>query len=257
MGFVIHGARAERIGSLEEWARLAPPAGREKQWREGRSAMELARRWAAGTVPDEVRRVLESHPAFQEFEPIEAWAEHKTALDGYGGNTRNHDLLLVGRCGDDLAVVDIEGKADESFGSLVGRQLIRAREAMSERPGSMALARVEELCRSVLGTTAAAASDLRYQLIHGVAAAVIAAETHGAKRAAWLVHEFRVGRTNEHALRRNARDLEAFVGRLSGQSGPATLTPGTLLGPWRLPGGGRVSSDVDLYIGKALWKEPL
>src|SRR5688500_12127387 len=241
MGFLIHGTGGERIGSLEEWASLAPPAGREKQWREGRSAMELARRWAAGILPEEVRQVLESHAAFREFEPREAWAEHRTALDSYGGNTRNHDLLLVGRCGDEPAIVDIEGKADESFGSLVGKQLVRARQARLEKPGSMALTRVEELCHAVLGTRAEDASDLRYQRIYSVAGAVIAAQEHGAKRAAWIVHGFGGGPVSAHALKRNARDLATFVGRLSGEGGLVEVAPGTLLGPWRLPGGGRVS----------------
>ena len=254
MGFVIHGA-GEQIGSVDEWARLAAPAGKERHWVAGRRAMELARRWVSGTVPEEVQRVLESHAAFREFVPTDAWPEHRTQLDGYGGNTRNHDLLLVGRCGDGPAIVDIEGKADESFGSLVGRQLARAREAQVEKPGSMALARVEELCGAVLGTTAGAASELRYQLIHGVAAAVIAAGERGAKRAAWIVHEFGGGSVSGHALKRNARDLAAFVARLARAKGPVEVAPGTLLGPWRLPGGGRVSPDVELYIGKARWEE--
>src|SRR5215217_7155070 len=99
--FVIRGAGGEPIRSVDEWARLAPPAGREKQWREGRSAMELARRWAAGIVPEEVQAVLASHASFRDFVPEEALAEHRTELDGYRGNTRNHDLLLVGRCGDE------------------------------------------------------------------------------------------------------------------------------------------------------------
>ena len=42
------------IHSVEEWLSVAPPAGGERQWREGRSAMELACRWMGGRVPDEV-----------------------------------------------------------------------------------------------------------------------------------------------------------------------------------------------------------
>ena len=251
MGFVIYGPGEKAIGSVDEWERLAAPAGKGRHWVDDRSAKELAVRWAAGEVPEEVRAVLESHAAFRDFRPAEAWAEHKTALDEYGGNTRNHDLLVAGTCGDEKAIVDVEGKADESFGSLVGKQLERARTAEREKPGSKAARRVEELCRAVLGVRPEEARDVRYQLVYGVAAAAIAARERGATRAAWIVHEFVSGAVSEHALKRNARDLAAFVGRLSGESGPREVAPGTLLGPWRLPGNERVSSEVEVYIGKA------
>src|SRR5687767_5640494 len=113
MGFVIHGTGGELIDSEEAWKALAAPAGKDLHWVDDRSAKELARRWFSGTVPEEVQRVLESHAAFRDFVATEAWAEHKTPLDGYGGNTRNHDLLVLGRCGDETAIVDVEGKADE------------------------------------------------------------------------------------------------------------------------------------------------
>ena len=251
MGFVIHGPGETPIGSVAEWERLAAPAGKGRHWVDDRSAKELAVRWVSGKVPEEVRAVLESHAAFRDFLPTGAWAEHKTALDEYGGNTRNHDLLVVGTCGDEKAIVDVEGKADESFGSLVGKQLERARTAEREKPGSKAARRVEELCRAVLGVRPEEARDVRYQLVYGVAAAVIAAKERQAKRAAWIVHEFVSGGLSAHALKRNARDLAAFVGRLSGEGGLMEVAPGRLLGPWRLPGGERVSSEVELYMGKA------
>ena len=38
--------------------RLAPPAGGDDQWVEGRSALEAARAWSASTVPSDVLEVL-------------------------------------------------------------------------------------------------------------------------------------------------------------------------------------------------------
>lgn len=140
-------ARAKsRLTRSKSGRHLASPAGKGRQWADNRSAKELAGRWAAGTMPVEVQRLLESHAAFRDFVPTKAWAEHETALDGCGGNTRNHDLLVLGECGSDAAIVDVEGKADKSFGLLVGKQLERARTARREKLSSMALTRVEDLC---------------------------------------------------------------------------------------------------------------
>lgn len=98
----------------------------------------------------------------------------------------------------------------------------------------------------MLGTTADAAKAVRYQLIYGVAAAVIAAKEREANLAASLAHEFVSGALSTHALERNARDLALFVGHPSQGASPIEVPAGKLLGPWRLPGGGPVSPDIDL-----------
>ena len=57
------------ITSLEAWSALAPPAGGDRHWVDGRSAKELARRFMGGVVPPEVARVLDSHTALAGFRP--------------------------------------------------------------------------------------------------------------------------------------------------------------------------------------------
>src|SRR2546421_166990 len=58
-----------RIATLDEWLEKAPPKRGEAQWRDGRSAKELARAWLAargtGDVPPEVRALLDSRPETQ------------------------------------------------------------------------------------------------------------------------------------------------------------------------------------------------
>jgi hypothetical protein len=49
------------ITSPDSWFRCAPPAGGEKQWACGHSALELASRWlSVADVPVEVRQLLDS-----------------------------------------------------------------------------------------------------------------------------------------------------------------------------------------------------
>ena len=254
----IRGIGRELIHTLDDWFRLAPPAGRAVHWKEGRSALELARRWVGGGVPEEVRLLLDSNAAFRGFSPVQALAETRTAIDDYRGNTRNHDLLVIGETAAGPAVLDVEGKVDESFGHTIAEQLTAARAARVRNPRSMASDRLEELCSAVLGTppTAVAVGHLRYQLVYGVAAAVIAAAKHGASRVAWIVHEFRTPAAKPAALGRNARDLDAFLrhlGSLDTSDGTARqATQTSLAGPFRLPGGRTVPADIDLYVGKAI-----
>jgi hypothetical protein len=87
-------------------------------------------------------------------------AETRTKLDGYGGNTRNHDLVVNGRVPDARANLDLEARADEAFGETIAQRLAKTQTYLRENPRSNAEARVRELCAAVSGCRAA---TLRYR----------------------------------------------------------------------------------------------
>jgi hypothetical protein len=244
------GPQGDRITTLEEWEVLASPAGGGSQWTVGRSARELARRWIAGGIPAEVAALLEQSPTFAGFVPARAYPETKTPLDNFRGNTRNQDLVVVGEAAGARTTLDIEGKADESFGLTIAEAVVAAKKALESNSRSKALTRIQNLCRAVFDCEPDAVGELRYQLLHGVAAAVIRAAQEDAVQVAFIVHEFRYASLSRNALERNAADLAAFVKRLGGD--PATLREGRLAGPLYLPGNDRVSKEVALFIGKAV-----
>lgn len=250
-GLPIYGRSRQAIHTLADWFLYAPPAGGERHWKPGRSAMELARRWLAG-MPEEIERLLATSPAFREFRPEEARAEVKSPLDGFAGNTRNADLVVHGRCGDDRVLLDLEGKADEAFGPTIADRLARAAEELRENPRSQAAERVRLLCGAVFGVEPEQVRSLRYQLLHGIAGALGQARLQRAPRVAFIVHEFQTRSTNPEYLARNAGDLEAVVRRLGGAAEAARLRAGELAGPVRVPGSEWIPADVDLYIGKAV-----
>jgi hypothetical protein len=114
------------ITTVDEWKAAMPARIRNKQWKPGRSAMELARAWVGqgGTiVPPEFAALLESSPAFRGLTFVQGTPEAETRLDEFRGNTRNHDLLLIGQRDGGTVVISIEAKADESFGPAIGPYL--------------------------------------------------------------------------------------------------------------------------------------
>jgi hypothetical protein len=249
--FPLRGRNGQSIQTLDEWFLAAPPAGGAAQWRAGRSAMELARRWLPGQIPEDVRRLLDGTEAFAGFAAERGEAECKTPLDGYGGNTRNHDLVVTGWLRGARANLDIEGKADETFGETISKRLAAAESYLRENPRSNALARVRELCAAMFCREPEAVGDLRYQLLHATAAALIRARADGADRVAFIVHEFRSTLARDAQLVANAADLAAFVKALGGDC-LLLAAGGQLVGPLFVPGSPRVPADVALYVGKAI-----
>ena len=100
--------------SAEDWkAFLAQP---EKHWKPGRSAKMLAECWESSRpdLPQEFRTAFSGTP-FESFVPLLAMPEYCVDLPG-GSRPSQNDIFVVGRIGDELAVIMVEGKVDESFG---------------------------------------------------------------------------------------------------------------------------------------------
>lgn len=232
------------IRTLEQWRDSMPPRLRDKQWKEGRSAMELARAWVLGdnvVVPEELQRLLETNSEFSGTTLVEGRPEEETRLDDFRGMGRVSDLLLIGERAGERVVISVEAKADESFGPTVDAYIAKERPEESNAP-----ARVQQLSRAVFGVEAEHIGSLRYQLLHAVAGTLIAAKDHGAGKALFLVHEFLTA-TDRLKVERNESDLSALLQLLGWQG---EFGAGRIAGPFHVPGGGLVPSDVELYVGK-------
>src|SRR5690606_32823645 len=200
--------------TAEDWrAFLADP---EKQWREGYSARMLAERWEASRpdVPDELRQALRGTP-FDELVPLVAFPEYPVALPG-GRQGSQNDLCVIGRVGADLAVIMIEGKVRESFGPLLRDWLRDASAGKLERIAYI---------KDTLGLDGETPLDLRYQLFHRTASAVIEAARHGARYAAMVVHSFSADDAWPDDYQASARALgvtggEGRLERVPGREGP-------------------------------------
>jgi hypothetical protein len=167
-----------------DWRKfLADP---DTQWVRKASAMELAVSWETAQktdrgLPLEVLKALDQHPSMAGANLLVALPEHKVTLMGRGKPSQNDvwALLRVGSCYISMAV---EGKAGEPFGPTLGEWREAASEGKKER--------LDHLCQ-VLQTATPPTPDLRYQLFHRTASAVLEARRFGAPIAVMIVQSFR------------------------------------------------------------------
>ena len=166
----------------EDWKRLL--ADPEKHWKEGYSAMSLAYSWEdADGFPLEIENLFLStgKPRFKSMRMLIAIPEYKVDLPG-GKTPSQNDLFVLAKDNeDDFVAITVEGKVAEEFGPLlkdwchnmshIKRQLIKNPQECLGLPNEFPL-------------------NIRYQLIHRTASALIMAERFNAKSAAMIVHSF-------------------------------------------------------------------
>ena len=239
------------IRSIEEWFRCAPPKEGLRHWKDGRSAKELARSWFSQDgypqVPDELTALLNSHRDTKGMVIYEGFPEHKVQLDSFRGETRNTDLVLLGYTDKGAIVISIEAKADEPFDQTIGERLNKVRGTHSNIPK-----RIDLLCQSLFGETVTAFPplfNLRYQLLTGVAGALIETRKQNAEVSLFIVHEFLSSEVNQEKVQENLKDLVTFIQLLPGCS-KVEIKEQQLIGPIQVPGGEFVPADIPIYLGK-------
>jgi sigma54-dependent transcription regulator len=165
--------------SPDDWRSLL--ADPDKHWRDGYSAKSLAFAWeSAGGFPPEVRAALEATPEFASTELLLGIPEHQVMLPG-GSRPSQSDLWVLGRTVDGLVSMTIEGKVSEPFGPTIEEWLVDASPGKRERLAFL---------QRQLGLETEVPSNIRYQLLHRTASAVIEARRFRAHRAVMLVHSF-------------------------------------------------------------------
>jgi len=244
------------IATVADWFQHARPMGGELQWRNGRSAKELAKAWCpeAGTPrpPADLLRLLSSAPALAHLEFRVGYPEHRVRFDAVRGEPRNTDLAVVcvGPVG--RVAISIEAKADETFGRTVGEEIVNAAAqwAFEERIGK--LDRLRGLAKAILPrhqTGEAVVGQLRYQLLTAIAGAWAFAAQHDARVAVLVVHEFLTAELDASRIDENRLDLAKLVTRLTfGQQ--AELAPGTFAGPMPVPEAPSWTGVTQWYLGK-------
>jgi hypothetical protein len=253
------------ITCLADWQQHAGPKTAD-QWREGRSAFELAYAWCgtgAPAMPEQVLKLLESRSETRGMVVRDALPEHQIRFDSHGGEPRNADLAFTGMTSTSKIAVTVEAKADEPFGDTVSRTIEKALERSIGNPRSRGVRRVEDLVRALVPAYEDGlprVESLRYQLLTATAGTLAYAALEEATFGVLLVHEFRTRKTNDTYHARNADDYRLFLRRLSA----ARATPSTpsadsdghdgdgvnaLTGPFTFPASPAFAG-IGLFVGK-------
>jgi hypothetical protein len=234
------------IRSVEDWFEYAPPKKGELQWKDKRSAKELAQSWLRnGTTkpPDELVALMEAKfgtgITFDEAKP-----ECIIELDDFVGEHRNCDLVVLCNVGTKRMVINVEAKADEAFGDVIGEYSDRKAGSGSKVP-----TRIRQLSQALFGREPdEAIRRLRYQLLHAAAATLIETKMNGAEMGLFLIHEFHSASLNRDKLSQNAADWQNFVHAFP-ELAAARIEDNQILGPVSVSGGGRVPRSVPLHLG--------
>lgn len=163
----------------DDWKQLL--AEPNKHWKPGYSAHSLAHCWEdASGLPEKVHAVFNMSSRFRDLEPLLAIPEVKVDLPG-GSRPSQTDLWLLARAQDGLVSVAVEGKVAESFGPTLGQWQAEASSGKAERL---------QFLLDLLHLKGPVPPELRYQLLHRTASAILLARRFHAQHAVMIVHSF-------------------------------------------------------------------
>lgn len=236
----------KQIESLNDWFDKCPPQGKEKHWKDGRSAKETAKHWVY-TIPQPFKDLL--GPLNLKYKLC--GPEFVSKFDPYKGNSRNHDLLLLAKNENkDNVIISIESKVDESFGNTVAKQIIAADKKKLEKPKSKAVERIAELRIALFGEINDNQLELRYQLLTAVAGTIAESKAQNSKTAYFVIQTFISDDIDPIKNSQNQKDINDFLNVLS-KSSFDKMDNNTLLGPFRIQKSTEfLPNDIDLFLGK-------
>jgi hypothetical protein len=159
---------------------------------------------AADGFPRSVKKVFRNSglPLFKDVELLLAFPEYTVSLVPRGSRPSQNDIFVLARGNDQLITMAVEGKVDEPFGDTL------ADWDPSSTPGKRR--RFRYLC-DLLDLPREQLGDIRYQLLHRTASAVIEARKFGARGALMLVHSFdRSGEEEGETFQDYCRFLDLF-----------------------------------------------
>lgn len=159
----------KQIKNLEQWFRIAPPKGRAKQWKKGRSALEMARFTLSKDFPKIIDTIIEEYGLGEKNFDCEP--EATTGFEkGMGkGGSRNHDLLMIGKD----TVIGIEAKVSEPF----DKKIKDIRKEAKEKKNENKILRLDSCLEYLYGEKVPEnAEDLYYQLFSATIGSVIEAK---------------------------------------------------------------------------------
>lgn len=252
--FVLHGRDQKPMQKLSMW----PRSRYEMEWEIDGQARALARtvfRFAAAQVPNEIGELLTTHRLTRGLKFTEGWPEITTPLPplevSVEKNQPGHKTHLVLR-GDHKGsrfTACVDARINEVWrGKPLMDVASQARRLAKRDPG--ALERLDFLMRLIFPPFASPEQqpwcDFDYELLTGVASAVLQANHDGAAFALFIPFEFSPRESTSQSAREqanSARLIEVLCGTPLGDAG-------YLHGPVKLSHPDYLPDGVQLLVGK-------
>jgi hypothetical protein len=195
------------VTNLDTWKAAYPPKS-DVQWRDGRSAKELAR-FLINDNPKMPSALVNAISDLTKSDLFVGEGEFVTNFSKYNfgdGEGRNHDFLMKS---DDLLVA-IESKVDEPFDELFKNKIKDSNNQKRRYYG---------LASMLFGSNHDLTNDLMYQLISASCGTLLEAKSNGLLTALLLIIVFKKpGCFNEKRIDYNEKAFNHFLSKLSTNS---------------------------------------
>jgi len=207
------------INDAEIWHTVAPPKDSKKQWKNGRSAKELARFATDLSFAEFITKVLDDELIKEKEFVCEPEAETRFEKKGNDenidlgtGGPRNHDLLMIGK----NCVIGLEAKVSEPFGNNTVEQEWEKAETVNKKekriPGLIKFLSNKD--HSDFKSTPTSIKNLQYQLLTATVGTILEAKRRKKKQAIVLVLIFTGNVAKEDGYKqkidRNNKAFDAF-----------------------------------------------
>lgn len=174
--------------NAESWRNFL--ADKDKHWKAGFSAMSTAYSWEnSNGIPSEITDILSQKQDFKDLELLISIPEYKVSLPG-GSSPSQNDVLAVFSTKKSLSVMSVEGKAKEDFDKIISKWKTQTSDIGVEKRLGYILQKIGIKDKNI--------DNLRYQLFHRLASAVIMAEKFHAKNAIMIVQSFNDNDSENH-----------------------------------------------------------
>jgi hypothetical protein len=221
------------ICDLAGWLKYFPPKNKKIQWKDGRSAKEMAKFWLNDANREEFKRFIREIKGFEKFEFDYIIPEYESKFDCFR-NPRYHDLLIVGK--DNNTIITIEGKADEPFGK-------QFKKVKIPNANSNVLGRIKNLYENYFKNNKAVL-DIMYQLTHWFAGSLAEAKRRDMENIIMVLQVFKSNSTSNNKIQKNHAEFEKFIEFIS-DGRYTTIANKEIIGPIE----SQYTEDKKLYIG--------
>jgi len=212
MEYSIIGKKA--VKDINEWKSQI----KEKHWKEGRSAYELANFMLNKNGENIIKQLLEK-TLKETIEFSKGYIEYEVKFDKYPGTGRTHDLGIWGETNSNKTIfVGVESKVDELFNETVKEVYIKnkVKELNGEKTNTPK--RIENLLKRNFNNITEKQFEIRYQLLYSTVGTIDAREDKkSADIPIFLIIIFKSKAYDPEKGNKNYDDFRHFINEINAQ----------------------------------------